>query len=77
MAEHMIISSDYFNALYTDGRLTLSGKPDRVDAETLARVHPTASVYGMDSDVYFDLLDGNGYPADAESLPLERLTRYR
>ena len=77
MAKHTIISSDYYNALYTDNKLALSGKPDSLDAETLARVYPSASFYGMESDVYLDLLDGNDYPADIEQLPLERLTRYR
>ena len=35
MPKKIIIASDYFNALYENGVLTMSGKPDYVDAETL------------------------------------------
>lgn len=77
MAKKVIIASDYFNALYENGVLAMSGKPDHVDAETLSRVHPDAEVYTISQDVYHELLNGADYPASIEDVPLSRLQRIR
>lgn len=70
-----IIINDYFNAFYEDGTLSLSGKPEDLNAETLARTHPGAEFYELGEDVYGELLNGNDYPHSLEDVPLERLRR--
>lgn len=75
MAKKVIISNDYFNAFYKNGTLSLSGKPERLNAETLSQMHPDAECYALGEDVYDELLNGDDYPQSLEEVPLERLQR--
>ena len=77
MPQITIIASEWFNALYTDGALLRSGKPEYLHAETLVSLHPDAALYSMGQDVYDELLDGNDYPQSLEQVPLTRLERLR
>ena len=72
-ADEIIVTSDYFNAWYQDGQLSDQGDPDRLDGETLARLYPQAAWYEMPAGVYDEILDGAGYPARFEDLPVDRL----
>lgn len=73
-----IITSEWFNALYgEDGDLEQDGKPEYLDAETLARTMPDAAIYSLPDDVYDDLLDGAGYPPKLSDVPLSRCTQLR
>jgi hypothetical protein len=72
-----ILQSDWFNALYRDGVLEASGKPDYLDAETLAQMYPQAAYYTVPQDVYDQVLDGAGYPAELAKFPLERCDKVR
>lgn len=72
-----ILANDYFNALYEDGVLKQDGKPEYLDAETLARVDPTAEVYVVPQAVYDAVLDGAGYPRELANFPLDQCERVR
>lgn len=72
-ADQIIVTSDYFNAWYLNGQLGDEGKPERLDGETLGRLYPQAAWYEMPADVYDEILDGAGYPARFEDLPVDRL----
>lgn len=73
----VIVQSEWYNAVYEEGALKDEGPPEHLDAETLARTFPLAEVYSMDEDVYFDVLDGAGYPDAFSDLPVVRLTKVR
>ena len=70
----VIITSEYFNAVYCNGRLQQDGKPEYLDPETLLRLYPSAVYYTMDQRLYDEILDGMGYPTDINDLPAHRLT---
>lgn len=73
MSKTAIIASDYFNALYENGTLSKSGKPEYLNGNTLALLHPDADYYSMPEDVYDELLDGVDYPEKLSDVPLNRL----
>lgn len=67
-----IVESEWYNALYFDGHLDQQGKPEYLNAETLARVYTTADRYYVPNDVYDDCLNGAGYPDALADFPLNR-----
>lgn len=71
-----IIISDYYNALYKNGKLNHQGKPDYLDGETLSTIYPKAEMYGVSYDIYDELV-GDRYPERLEDFPLERCVKYR
>lgn len=74
-----IIQSDYYNAVYFSDTLANQAKPERLDAESLIRTHQalgiTVELYVMPSDVYDEVLNGEGYPASFDDLPVDRLNK--
>lgn len=77
MPQITIVLSEYFNGVYIDGVLAHSGKAKDFSGHTLMQVHPLATVFQMEQDVYNELLDGDDYPLSLEDVPLERLQRIR
>lgn len=71
-----IISSDYFNALYKNGKLEHQARPDYLNAETLATIYPNAELYGVPYDHYEEIL-GDEFPALLSDFPLDRCVKYR
>jgi hypothetical protein len=75
--DQIIVTSDWYNAWYLNGQLADEGKPSYLDAETVQRLYPQAAWYEMPQDVYDEILDGAGYPARFEDLPVDRLRAIR
>lgn len=65
-----IIQSEWFNALYEDDVLVKDGKPEYLNAETMARLYPEADIYFMKDETYDLVLAGAGYPQNLLDLPL-------
>lgn len=73
--KRVIVQSDWYNALYEDGLLVKQGKPERLDAETLANLFEDAEIYWVPQNVYDEHLGGNGYPQDLADFPLHKCKR--
>lgn len=70
-----ILQSECYNALYENGVLLRQGKPDYLDAHTLASVFPDAKIYYVEDDIYESMEDG--YPESLSDFPLDHCRRYR
>lgn len=74
----VIISGEYYNALYEDGVLKHEAEPDYLDAETMLTLFPDASFYGVPWELYDELVgDHDGYPKQLADFPLLRCQKYR
>jgi hypothetical protein len=77
LSTRVIIASDWYNAIYEDGKRKDQGKPEYLDAETMARIFPDADIYYVEDELYDDVLDGAGYPEKLEDFPLDRAEKLR
>lgn len=76
MADHTILSTDYYVALYEDGQLRNQAKPCYLDAHTLMTIFPDAEYYDVPEDVY-EAMEDDGYPQFLRDFPLQSCVRYR
>jgi hypothetical protein len=70
-----ILQAECYNALYENGVLLHQGKPDYLNAHTLANVFPDAELYYVEDDIYESMYDG--YPENLSEFPLDHCRRYR
>lgn len=72
-----IIQSDWYNALYEDGKLIHQGKPDYLSTETMLTLFPEAEFYLVPYEKYDMVLDGDGYPENLSDFPLNECNKLR
>jgi hypothetical protein len=73
--EKVIITTEYYNAFYVNGRLVHESKPDYLDTETLHNLWPEASYYGayeLEEEGEFE----DGYPELLSGVDLSRCDKY-
>lgn len=73
--EKVIVSTEYYNAFYVNGRLMYESKPDYLNTETLHNLWPEAAYYGADVLEEEGMIE-DGYPELLADIPLDRCERY-